>query len=301
MGKVVLGLVLVLVAVVGCTMVWQHWRYLQVRRGVLQDRQPIVHSSDAFHAITFVRTKPGEDLIAAMRALKESTEGPEATWVYAGKSLLQRSSSQIGDEEWSAVAVVQYPSREAFDRHAASEDRKAALARFDDAYTQGFQRSPFISAIIPQGLLAMRAGQILSGQPSNFPFEAAELTEENRDMTQLATRLLSEKEFGSDAILVVNLIKNGSAEQQAANQSYGATMIGAMAEGGYGPMHMGSAVPVERDYDFDNIVLVYYPGVQFFADMARSRFFQGIIGDKQLGDTQATLTAPILDRLDHKS
>jgi hypothetical protein len=31
--------------------------------------------------------------------------------------------------------------------------------------------------------------------------------------------------------------------------------------------------------------------------MGRSRFFQGIVGGKQLGDTQASVTVPILDRL----
>ena len=33
------------------------------------------------------------------------------------------------------------------------------------------------------------------------------------------------------------------------------------------------------------------------ADMIRSEFFQGIIGDKQLGDNQSTITVPVLDRL----
>ena len=31
--------------------------------------------------------------------------------------------------------------------------------------------------------------------------------------------------------------------------------------------------------------MVYYPGVRYFAELVGSRFFQGIIGDKQLGDT----------------
>jgi hypothetical protein len=31
--------------------------------------------------------------------------------------------------------------------------------------------------------------------------------------------------------------------------------------------------------------------------LARSTFFQGIIGGKSLGDTQTNLTVPILDRL----
>ena len=35
----------------------------------------------------------------------------------------------------------------------------------------------------------------------------------------------------------------------------------------------------------------------YFAELLSSEFFLGIIGDKQLGDTQAVPTVPILSRL----
>jgi hypothetical protein len=92
-------------------------------------------------------------------------------------------------------------------------------------------------------------------------------------------------------------VKRGTSEQQAKDASYVSRMMSAMAEGGYGPMHIGRAVTLEGDADFDQVAIVYYPGVEFFASMARSSFFQGIIGDKQLGDTQAVITVPILARL----
>ena len=60
--------------------------------------------------------------------------------------------------------------------------------------------------------------------------------------------------------------------------------------------HLGT-VRVEGEASFDNVAIVYYPGVRFFADMLRSEFYQGIFGDKQLGDTQIVITVPILDRL----
>ena len=95
----------------------------------------------------------------------------------------------------------------------------------------------------------------------------------------------------------MNLTREGSSTQQAANRRYAGSMLGAMAEGVYGPLHMGRAVQVERDYEFDSVAIVYYPGVEFFADLMRSDFFQQIYGDKQLGDTQAVITVPILDLL----
>ena len=38
-------------------------------------------------------------------------------------------------------------------------------------------------------------------------------------------------------------------------------------------------------------------GVELFAQMLLSDFFQDVYGNKQLGDTQAVITVPILDRL----
>ena len=77
---------------------------------------------------------------------------------------------------------------------------------------------------------------------------------------QIATRLRAESELGSRGIVIVNLVKNGTREQQKANRRYAIAMFGAMAEGGYGPMHLGKSVQVEKDYDFDTVALVYYPG-----------------------------------------
>lgn len=60
---------------------------------------------------------------------------------------------------------------------------------------------------------------------------------------------------------------------------------------GSGPRHMGEAVGLQR------VVILYPPGVQFFAGVLRSDFFRRIIGGQKLGDTRATITAPILDKL----
>ncbi len=88
-----------------------------------------------------------------------------------------------------------------------------------------------------------------------------------------------------------------SAEQSAANSGYGSEMLGLMAEMGNGPMHMGRAVTLEGDADFDNVIIVYYPGVDYFAEMIQSEFFTGIVGGKQLGDTLSSPTVPLLPHL----
>jgi hypothetical protein len=157
------------------------------------------------------------------------------------------------------------------------------------------KRGAVPNLMLPMLLLGKRFQQIVTRQPSHFPFVRKDEIEPRAGV--LAAALLEERELGENAIAVVNFIKQGTPEQVAADRGYGNRMLGMMAEGGFGPMHMGRAVGLERGVEYDTVVIVYYPGVQFFADMARSEFFQGIVGGKQLGDTQATPTVPILGRL----
>jgi hypothetical protein len=117
---------------------------------------------------------------------------------------------------------------------------------------------------------------------------------------EMRTRLAAlgaETELGADAVVVVNLLKEGTAEQKAADNAYGLRMLGMMAEAPCGPMHFARAVPVEGDAEFDRVAIVFYPGVEFMTSMLGGTFFQGIVGGKQPGDTQATITVPILSRL----
>ena len=294
------GLVLLLVLVLGAgaAMSWQHRRYVSLRRNVAHDHQVVWHGGNVFHALVFLRAADGADVLESLRALKRDTEELDATWVYAGKAAFTPlTSSQLGERDWSAVVLLEYPSRDVYEDAADSEALLGALGRFEDVYVHGFRRSAFASAMLPQGLLALRTAQIVRRRPSHFPFRRSEQTASPPRAPEFASRLRAEAELGADAVVIVNLIKEGAAQEQAANRSYGLAMLGAMAEGGYGPLHIGRAVTVEGDALFDSVAIVYYPGVEFFAEMVQSDFFQGIAGDKQLGDTQAVITVPVLDRL----
>ena len=296
----ILALALVgLLLVVLAAMTWQHLRYVNKRRAVLQDHQSLLYPTEAFHALTFFRIEPGQDLLSAIRTFRDETHGlGGAQWVYAGKSIMRGNvSSQIGPVDWNAVVLAQYPSREAYDEAVASERYRGALAAFAQTYTQGFKRPATLNLLIHQFLLAKRARQLVTFEPALFPLQRDDAVAANAEAGEAVKRLLAEKEFGAEGIVIVNLQKHGNAEQRASDGAYGNRMMDGMAEGGYGPMHMGPAVRVEADHDFDTVVLVYYPGVQFFADLLRSTFFQGIIGGKSLGDTQTNITVPILDRL----
>jgi len=293
------AIALVVLVLVACSaMVWQHSRYVGIRRDLLHDRQATFYASDVFHTLIYLRTAPGKDVIEEVRAFKQATAGSEASWIYAGKTALAPlASAQVGENHWTAVVFLQYPSRGAYALHAESDSMKEALARFEETYTQGVRRGAMTNLMIPQGLLAYRLFQLVTFRPSYFPFARAKDHERFPEAEEYARQLLEEKELGAEALLIVNLVKDGTPEEQAANRSYGASMLGAMAEAGYGPIHAGRPVRLERNYDFDSTLLVFYPGVEFFAELMRSEFSQSIYGNKQLGDTQANITVPILDRL----
>ena len=311
MGKVgritarVLGVVLgvVLVAVVAA-MVWQHLRYLDARRNALHDLQDVFHSDEALHAVTFLEVAPGADLFDAVRPLRAATDAfPGARTVYAGKVAMNAlSSSQLidafgGATAWDAVVLAQFDDRATYDASREDEAVQAALAGFATTYTHGMKRPPVANLLLPQMLLASRIAQAVTFQPSVLPFEPASVDPVAAAAWERRQRLLAERELGRDAILVANLLRDGAPEEVAANEAYGRAMLGVMARGGHGPMHLGAAVTLEGDAAFDGVILVYYPGVRYFHDLTGSTFFGGIVGDKQLGDTQATVTVPILHLL----
>ena len=296
-------LVIALVAA-AAAMVWQHLRYLDARRNALHDRQEVFHSSDVLHVVTFLRVAPATELFGAMRALHAATDAfPGARTVYAGKVAMNAlSSSQLHeafgeDVPWDAVTLVQFDDRSAYDAYRENEAVQRALAGFGATYAHGMKRSTLGNLMLPQALLASRVAQAVSFQPSALPFEPATAGPLAETLRELRARLLEERELGRDAILVANLLQGGTPDEVAANADYGSAMMGLMARGGHGPMHMGASVTLEGDATFDNVAFVYYPGVQYFHDLIGSTFFWSIAGDKQLGDTQATVTVPILHLL----
>ncbi len=296
----ILAIVFILLA---SAMTWQHLRYLSERRTNVQDLQPILYSSSSFHVATFVEFPEGADLVKAVGELRRQIESAgSGRLVYAGQVAFAMQSKQIEEGAWDAVILMQYPTRQDYEQSANSAGHRGALAALPRAYSHGMIRNPIANLLIPQGLLAVRLVSALRGHwtPDPLtPMPPSESEDPERSALIEARRadLLRLRPINDDALVVFNLIKNGSAEQQSADRSYGMKMIARMAAGAHGPMHMGSAVTVEGDAVFDTVAIVYYPGVSYFAKLIGSRFFQGIIGDKQLGDTLSVPTVPILSLL----
>lgn len=299
--RIALWLGAALVAVALLAAIAQHRRYLETRREILGDRQPIAHSSRTFHVVTLLDLTEGQELLAAVGGFVTATEAAGGSAVYAGKVVAKALvSEQIPQDEWDAFLLAQFPSRQAYERAAGDAAYRAARARFASSYAMGMQRPPWINAGVPLLLLARRAADLLTRVPARQPFtpatqEPATLPRARRD--RVVAGLLANRDWGERGVAVLNFVRSGDAAQQRADAAYVSAMLGMMAESGAGPMHMGRAVTLEGEAEFDRVAIVYYPGVQFFADLIRSEFFTSIVGDKQLADSLSAPSVPLLPHL----
>jgi len=292
-----MALLVLAIVVVGAA-VWQHARYLDTRRNSAHDMQPMLYGGDAFHLIVYLRTEEDSDeaVLDALRKIKAETEA-ELTWVYAGRVAANGGhSSQLGDVQWTACLLLQAPSRAIADKSLAGP-LGAALASIPRVHVHGFDRPVVPNLGLPQMLGLRRLLSVVRREPSNFPFVPREGDFTMPEARELGKRMLRGESLNRDAAVVFNISIPGTPEQQAQDAAYVGTMLGSMAEGGYGPIHMGRAVRVSGEAEFENVAIVYYPGVRFFSEMIQSDFFQRIIGRKQLEEYQSTITVPVLDQL----
>jgi hypothetical protein len=297
--SLIVGIMLAFLA----AMTWQQSRYHDIRRNAAQDLQNPLYPSATFHVVTFLRVNEGDETLERLGQLRGELEsGGEAKMVYAGcVAFVALESKQLPNVDWDAVIVVQYPSRENYDSVAKGSAYQASLGAFAQTYSHGMRRSAALNLALHQILLGMRVRQRITRAPSHFPFVPAPPEEafapDGADREARVARLDAMRPLGEDSVVIVNLIQSGTPEQQAADRAYGAKMLGMMAEAACGPMHMAEAVTVEGDAKFDNVAIVYYPGIDFMTDMIASAFFGGISGGKQLGDTISAPTIPVLSRL----
>ena len=290
---------LILLGVIGVALP-QHFRYLKLRRERVEDRQPLLYSARVFHAVTYLRVTPDHELIEGLRGLRDVIESQGGgSVVYAGLAGVNMVRSKQIPNDWSALILAQYPSREAFDASTARSEYRELLASFEDTYTHGAIRRVGVNLMLPLGLLLLRIANILRRTPSAFPFEPA--GEEINPGLKLKMKDLEQldqyRRIRDDAIVIFNLIQPGNKEQRRADRSYSQKMLSAMAEGSYGPMHLAKAVTVEGDANFRQFIAVYYPGIDHMHAMIASTFMNRIAAGKQLGDSLAVATIPVLSRL----
>ena len=287
---------LVLVLVVAPAMLLQHHRYQSFRQHHAQDRQAIFYAGDTFHVLWFLDFAPGQPLEPTLRRLVGAVEEASGTPIYAGRAAGSTIvSNQLDTSAWDAVLLAQFPSREAYD--VASFE--ALRATFQHSHAHGFVRPAALNVALPQMLLGARFFDLVIFRPSIFPVvQDANIDVDDPENNRFAELLEALGAEPQDGLVFVNLVRDGTAEQQAATTgAHPRKMMRAMAEGGYGPLHMGEAVTLEGDAEFDRVMINYYPGVEFFRSLMTSTFIQETIDSYQPSEMEALPTVPILDRL----
>jgi hypothetical protein len=271
----------------------------------VEDRQPLIYSGATFHTVTLLKVEAAagrEGELATLRALRDAIEAPGGgRVVYAGLvGVTMVPSTQLAND-WSAAVLAQYPSKDAFDRQRKAAAVEQVLGGCERSYVHGFRRPALPNLLIPIALGVMRLRDIVLRRQPILPFQQVAYEDALPPLQMKRKEILKlddYRDIRDDAIVVVNLIKPGTAEQRAADRAYSQEMVRGMAEGGYGPMHMGRAIRVEGEHRFEEFVAVYYPGIDHMHAMIGSAFMNRIAPGKQLADTLAVATIPVLSKLD---
>ncbi len=287
---------LAVLLVVGSAMLWQHGRYQRFRQHHAQDRQPSLYAGDAFHVLWLLDLPAGQPLEPALRRFVGAIEAAEGAPVYAGRAAGSTIvSDQLDTSAWDAVLLAQFDSRAAYE--LASFD--AVRAPFEHSFAQGITRPAALNLVLPQMLLGVRLFDLVTLKPSIFPvvIDTSIDIDEPRN-ARFAALFGSLGARAQDGLVFVNLMRDQTPEQQAASTgAHPRKMMRAMAEGGYGPLHMGEAVALEGDADFDRVMINYYPGAEFFRSLMSSTFIQETVDSYRPSEMEALPTVPILDRL----
>ncbi len=300
-ARILFGVIGLTAAVLTIAILRQHQRYMAIRRQIVHDQQTALYSPAAFHAVSYFRLANGDEPVSALRPFVAHVRGlPETRLIYAGQAISTAVSVQLNESDWDAVLVIQHPSRAAFEAATSSQIYADLLKPFARTYTHGMERSMAMNLALPQLLLGrvIMDTLTLQGRPGPLtPVDIRQLEHYDRIET-LLKRLQHARSLNNEALVMVNLSRTGSPDQQASDAAYNQAMFRRMAHLGYGPIHIGQAVMLD-DTRFDNVMLVYYPGAGYFSDLIRSEFFTSIFGDKQLADYQSVATIPLLPLLDN--
>ena len=282
-------------------MAWQHLRYLRIRRDSAQDRQLLLHSSDAFHVVVFFKLGNTDKVVDAVsRFVQQILANSKARLVYAGQAAFTMNSTQLAHHDWDGVLLFDYPTRADYQENLVAGNFHVAREVFSASYVHGMRRNCHRNLAIPQFLLRLRFFDIVSGKWCVKPLQSSPVFATFPEYATWRTRearLRAINTINSQCLVVYSLVKRGNREQQANNELFGRSMASRMAALGHGPLHMGRSVALEDFARFDQVLVIQYPSANYFADLLSSQFFQGVIGNNLLADSLTVFTIPITDRL----
>lgn len=293
-------LLLILALALAAVLLWQHFRYLRLRRRSAQDRQALLHPNSNFHLLVFFRLREGEKLLwSAGRFAAGVQRYREVELVYGGQAAFALHSEQLGEVQWSGVLLFSFPERAHYEA-MHGELQSIAEDVFAQHHFHGMRRRRGLSLALPQLLLALRLRDILRGRWRVAPLQRLPSFRVSADKDiwrRRVDRLQALHKVNTEGLVVFNLMRSGNREQRVANRHYSRAMLERMAALGHGPLHIGQAVDVDGQARFDRVVVVFYPSARYFAELIASEFFQKLFASKQLADTLAVPTVPMTERL----
>ncbi len=297
MLETLLALVLVALA----CMAWQLLRYLRIRQNSAQDRQRPWHSGDAFHVMVFFKLRTGDKVVDTVRHFLQTIQAnSKARLIYAGQAACTVYSRQLGNCDWDGVLLLEYPSRTYYQDSLAIGHIDMGRLYFAESYLHGMRRNRHRNLTIPLFLLRRQAKDILSGKWRVEPLQPSPVFAtfpEYETWRICEARLRALNAINRQGLVVYSLVKRGTPQQQADNESFGKQMGSRMAALSHGPLHIGHPVALEDLARFDQVFIVQYPSAEYYADLLASQFFLGVTGTTLVADTLAVFTIPITDRL----
>ena len=282
-------------------MALQHFRYRRIRRDSAQDRQRSMHSTEAFHVITFFRVNSGSKIVDSAKRYKQRVKSiSKARLIYAGHATSLVHSEQLGERHWDGLIMFQYPTRKEYEKAAVELSTSAAPEIFADSYSLGMRRNRSVSLAMPQRLLKLRLKNLLTGHWRIEPLRPLPKFSESPEFGRWrdgVTRLRALHAVNRDGLVVFSLLRKGSQREQAAEDSYRSSIFSRMATLDHGPLHIGHPVALEGNARFSSIFVVHYPSAGYFADLLSSQFFHSVIGDHRVGDNCTVPTVPITEKV----
>ena len=131
--KAVRIVLLVGLVALSAAMVWQHDRYLDARRHVVQDYQDPWHG-EVFHVLTYLTVEDDAALITRLRLLNRAArEEGSGQLIYAGKVIHdglvspQIAEALGGQVAWNGIVLQQFEDRAAYDGYRADPAVKVKL------------------------------------------------------------------------------------------------------------------------------------------------------------------------------
>ena len=280
----------------------QYYHYITTR----PDTQSLLHSPDCVHFVVLLKHSSLQEVLDGIRAAVADFKS-SAKVVYEGEARFPGSPSQGRLQQfypngWDGCAIIQVDSKADVGELRNSVKYSKVIKMCEASYHVVFKRNRDSSLFLPGYFGFLRLRNFFTGVKI-LPFKVATPEQmkaglgssvDGRGAKGRSPKLppMGELSRRDEPTVVVNFDLNGPKTARKANREYGNSMMPIFAELRTGPISMGKVISEEDGIDWDGVVVVHYPTWELFRGMIGSTAWNGVSGNKQLGDHFAFITNP---------